>query len=187
MMAGRVTPRVVVDFETRCSHYFQMAKEKISEEQKVNHILGSFEDHRVADWASTQTAVLTAMKFTDFMKTFRERWLPRNWEQSVLLRIQKSPLNPDKETFEEWATRLQSLNATLQGTDSLLNDTKMRAQLETLMDEDLQLLVKRANLPELKALHEWLRAVQELDEERQKINRHQDKHIADLIENSIRK
>jgi len=55
------------------------------------------------------------------------------------------------------------------------------------MDEDLQLLVKQANLPELKALHEWLRAVQELDEERQKINRHQDKHIADLIENSIRK
>src|SRR6266404_5522881 len=63
----------------------------------------------------------------------------------------------------------------------------MRAQLETLMDEDLQLLVKQTNLPELKALHEWLRAVQELDKECQKINQCQDKHITDLIENSIHK
>ncbi len=67
-----------------------MAKEKISEEQKVNHILGSFEDHHVADWASTQTAVLTAMKFTDFMKNL----------QGTLAAAQLGTIDPLEDTEE---------------------------------------------------------------------------------------
>jgi len=185
MTAGKIMPRVVVDFKTRCTCYFHMAKEKIADDQQVNHILGSFEDHQIADWANMQSTLLIAMKFLDFMTAFRKRWLPRNWEQATLSKIQKSHLDPDKETFEEWATRLQSLNATLQNTTNILDDKKLRAQLETLMDEDLQLLVKRANLSEPQALHDWMVAVQECDDERQKINCRQAKRVAELVENSM--
>ena len=53
------------------------------------------------------------------------------------------------------------------------------------MDEDLQVITKRANLSEKAELYKWLMSVQELDEECQKINRRQDKRIADMIESSI--
>ncbi len=70
MTAGKITLRNIVDFQTRCTRYFQMVKEKIAEDQKVMHILGSFEDHRITDWTNTQSTTLTIMKFPDFMEVF---------------------------------------------------------------------------------------------------------------------
>ena len=119
-----------------------MVKEKVAEDQKVVHILGSFEDHQITDWTNTQSATLMIMKFPDFMEAFRECWLPRNWKKAVLSQMQKCHLNLDRETFESWATQFQSLNTTLQNTTSILSDKQVRSQLESLMDKDLQVITK---------------------------------------------
>ena len=163
-----------------------MAKDKVPENEQVDRILGSFEDDLVADWADTESETLAAKTFLDFTKIFRERWLPCNWQQTVRMEMLGSRLDPEKETFEAWATKIQSLNTMLRNSESHLADDMLRVQMEILLDDDLQRLVKRAT--GLGTLREWIFAVKELDDERQISNRRQDKRMAPfLLENTIRK
>ncbi len=83
-----------------------MAKDKVLDDEQVNWILGSFKDELVADWTETDRDMLVEMNFKDFMKTFREQWLPRDWDQTILAELKKVRLNPSKEPFEAWTCRI---------------------------------------------------------------------------------
>jgi len=137
MTAGQITPKVTRDFKARCRIYFQMGKDKVPEGEQTSRILGCFEDKIVADWADTERETLVNMTFTEFMATFHEQWLPREWEQAILTKLEKSHLDPNKESFEVWTQKILSQNTTLRNTSLHLSKNNLRKLLKSLLDEEL--------------------------------------------------
>ena len=139
MTDGEVTHGIVRHFELVCGTYFMYAK-GISEEQKVARLLGSFKNPDIEAWIITEHTTIAALTFPDFMKEFRRRWLPEHWEIILEAEVLRSLLDPTKETFETWVTRVQTLNIALRGTPEHVSDTQLRDQLGANLDEELRIM-----------------------------------------------
>ena len=100
------------------------------------------------------------------MTEFRARWLPHDWEQTIRSKILSARLYPRKQRFEEWAASIQSLNVSLRGTPSHLDDDCICLQLEAGLDEDLQTLARDAKAYEELSLHPWITKIKDLDNRR---------------------
>ena len=137
------------------------------EDNKVTKILGCFENTLVVDWASMDWERLAKLKFNKFMKEFRSRWLPSNWEQIVRTQMLGTPLNPEKQHFETWAAQVQSYNVSLRNTSSHMTDDKLRLQLEILIDQDLRDMATAAGANTLTELRPWIAKLKQLDIKRQ--------------------
>ena len=164
---GDITPQVVSDFEYSAKMFFVNAKGGVTDDQKVARVLGCFMDALVRDWVDCEMNTLIALSFPDFMKTFRERWLSPNWEHEITAQILGARLDPIKDRFENWVTRIQKLNVTLRGTTSHLDNVKLRAQLEAGLDLDLHILAADNGAHEVKDLQTWVDKVRTLDRKRQ--------------------
>lgn len=117
-----ITPKSVKYFENHCLNYFINAKGSIHNNLKVSCILGCFENDLVNDWVSVDRDQIITLTFPAFMVEFRACWLPYDWEQSLCSKILSAQLFPKKQCFKDWASSLQSLNVSLQGTSSHLDD-----------------------------------------------------------------
>ena len=57
MTKGKITPKIVREFESHCTHYYFInAKDGIPDDKKVMKILGCFEESVIDDWTSTHQA-----------------------------------------------------------------------------------------------------------------------------------
>lgn len=117
--------------------FFINAKEPITEDQKVTKILGCFENGIIYDWTSNEHERLAKLSYTEFMKEFRKRWLPNNWEQVVHTELMNSRLKPPQ-SFEDWADQVLLQNVLLQNTASHMNDDQLQIQLAVALDEELR-------------------------------------------------
>ena len=179
---GEISPKSVKDFENHCLNYFVNAKGGIEDEVKVARILGCFENDLVNDWISVNRERFTTLSFPDFMTEFRARWLPHDWEQSLRSKILSARLYPKKQCFEDWAASIQSLNVSLRGTPSHLDDSRIRLQLEAGLDEELQTAARDAKAHEELLLHPWISKIKDLDN-RRIIQR---KRVAEAVEDALK-
>ena len=179
---GEISPKSVKDFENHCLNYFVNAKGGIEDEVKVARILGCFENDLVNDWISVNREHFTTLSFPDFMTEFRARWLPHDWEQSLRSKILSARLYPKKQRFKDWAASIQSLNVSLQGTPSHLDDSRIRLQLEAGLDEELQTAARDAKAHEELLLHPWISKIKDLDN-RRIIQR---KRVAEAVEDALK-
>jgi hypothetical protein len=183
MSDGEVTPGVVRHFELLCETYFMYAK-GISEEQKVARLLGSFKNPDIKAWVIMKRTTLAALTFPDFMKEFRRRWLPEDWEITLRAEIHSSLLDPTKETFETWVTHVQTLNVALRGTPEHLSDKQLRDQLGANLDEESRIMAYDEMAHKIEELHPWIQRVQRLDNkrrnERKRINKYIDEYLRAL-------
>ena len=168
MTKGKITPKIVREFESHCTHYFINAKDGIPDEKKVMKILGCFEESVIDDWTSTHQARLIKMTFPEFMKEFRKRWLPHNWEKTVRNEMLGTHLNPDIHRFETWAAQIMAHNVSLRETSSFMTDEALRTQLEIMLDTDLQITAHEEKADEITDLQEWMTRITEIDNKRQK-------------------
>ena len=182
LSSGEITPKAVKDFENHCLNYFVNAKGGIDDNLKVTRILGCFENDLVNDWISVNRDQFTTLSFPDFMIEFRARWLPHDWEQTVRSKILSARLYPKKQKFEDWASSIQSLNVSLRGTNSHLDDDRIRLQLEAGLDEDLQQAARDSNTHDEQSLHPWIAKIKELDNKRI-IQR---KRVAEAVEEAMK-
>jgi hypothetical protein len=113
MSDGQVTLEVAADFEHHAKIFFLNIKGGISKDEKVTRILGGFSDSLIRDWVACNGHTLAALSFNKFMKTFCEEWLQTDWEETTRQDIVASQLDPAKEKFETWVTRIHKLNVTL--------------------------------------------------------------------------
>ena len=164
---GEISPKVIREFENRCKVYFMNVKGGVPDDQKVTKLLGSFRNTLIDDWMSTETDRIVQLSFTEFMDEFRERWLPTNWEQSILTQMLGNHLDPTKQTFEAWAAQILSHNVSLRKTKSHMTDEALRRQLEIMLDEELRTLACETNVAEITNLRDWMGKVKELDNRRQ--------------------
>ena len=56
---------------------------------------------------------LAKLTFEDFMKEFREHWLPDDWEQIIRVEMLGMRLDPKIHCFETWAAQIMSHNVSL--------------------------------------------------------------------------
>ena len=182
MTDGDITPKIVREFETHCATYFMNTKDGVADELKVTKILGCFENNLVADWASTEQERLAKLSFEEFMKEFRERWLPDDWEQIIRVTMLGTRLDPKVHRFETWAAQIMSHNVSLRNTPSFLTDDQLRSQLDIMMDAELQTLARSQSVSEIKDLHKWMSKIKKIDNERQ-INL---KRMAEFFDDSMR-
>ena len=179
---GDISPKSVKDFENHCLNYFVNAKGGIEDNLKVSRILGCFENDLINDWVSVNRERFTTLSFANFMIEFRERWLPHDWEQSLRSKILSARLYPKKNRFEDWAASIQSMNVSLRGTPSHLDDDRIRLQLEAGLDEDLQTAARDAKAHEELSLHPWIAKIKDLDN-RRVIQR---KRVAEAVEEAMK-
>ena len=179
---GEISPKAAKDFENHCLNYFVNAKGGIEDNVKVSRILGCFENDLVNDWISVNRERFTTLTFPEFMTEFRARWLPHDWEQSIRSKILSARLYPKKQHFEEWAASIQSMNVSLRGTVSHLDDNRIRLQLEAGLDEDLQTAARDAKAHDELSLYPWITKIKELDN-RRIIQR---KRVAEAVEEAMK-
>ena len=147
-------------------NYFINAKGGIEDNLKVSRILGCFENDLVNDWISVNRERFTELSFKNFMTEFRSRWLPHDWEDLVRSKILSARLYPKKHRFEDWAAHIQSLNISLRGTPSHLDDARIRLQLEAGLDDDLRTAARDAKANAIAELHPWIAKIKDLDNTR---------------------
>ena len=164
---GKLSPKIIWEFEIRCNVYFMNIKGGVADDQKVRKLLGSFKNTLIQDWMSTKSNRLIQLSFTDFMNEFRERWLPTNWERNVLTQMLGAHLDPTKQTIEAWASQIPSHNVSLCKTKSHMTEEALHHQLEIMLDEELCTFACEANVAEISGLRDWMTKVKELDNHRQ--------------------
>ena len=182
LTSGEISPKSVKDFENHCLNYFINAKGGIENNVKVSHILGCFENDLINDCISVNRECFTTLSFENFMIEFHACWLPHNWEQNIRSKILSARLYPKKQQFKDWAAAVQSLNVSLCGTPSHLNDEHIHLQLEAGLNEDLQTTVRDAKAHETLSLHPWIALVKDLGDRRII----QCKHVAEAVEEAMR-
>ena len=181
MSDGTVSPGTIQEFEQCAECFFLNAKGGIKDDQKVLRLLGCFANPLIRDWIAGKRTELAALSFPDFMKTFRKRWLPSNWEEVTKTKMLGSRMEPD-DKFENWVVKIQKLNVALRGTNSYCDDDQLRTHLALNLDSDLRSKTERARTSQYKDLSTWIEHVTEIDRER-----HQDKkRLNDHLENFMR-
>ena len=107
------------------------------------------------------------LTFEEFMKEFRERWLPDNWEQIIRVAMLGTHLDPKIHCFESWAAQIMSHNVSLRNTNSFLTNDQLQSQLDIMMDVELQTLAQSQGVSKIKDLHKWMSKIKKIDTERQ--------------------
>jgi hypothetical protein len=161
MSDGTVTPGTIQEFEQCAECFFLNAKGGIKDDQKVLRLLGCFANPLIRDWIAGKRTELSALTFSEFMKSFRKRWLPSNWEEATKTKMLSSRLEPEKEKFENWVVKIQKLNVALRGTSSYCDDAQLLTQLTLNLDPELR--AKAAKTGPHKDLSTWIEAVTEID------------------------
>ena len=164
---GKITPENVSDLVYHARIYFANAKGGLTEELRVTRILSCFHGSVVCDWAASNFKALAELDFPEFIATFRKRFLPKDWENSVIKQIRSACLDPTKVRFETWAHRLQKLNVTLRGTASHLDEMQLRAQLAGGLDSELRQLVTYDKANDITELVPWMHKLTTIDCKRQ--------------------
>jgi hypothetical protein len=143
------------------------ARGRIADEQKVGRLFGSFQNTLIHDWICCKRATLATLSFPEFMKEFRRRWLPSDWEQTVRSQIIAARFDPRKEDkFETWVQNVQMLNIALRGTSSHLDDEQLRIRLEDNLDEELWRLAHHEKANKIENLISWIQKVGDIDSTR---------------------
>ncbi|KAJ7460873.1 hypothetical protein B0H11DRAFT_1736210, partial [Mycena galericulata] len=188
---GELTPLVIDDMELACINYFN-AKDTDPDKQ-VGTILGCFMDPHFTNWTRpTKTRErLIGLKFPEFMKEFKDKFLDDDWETQVRTDI-LSMRQTGVQTFDEFATALIGHTSLLADTTPI-DDVQIRHHLEAGMSEDLRFICMRnKDLKELIAkagttLDQYIRAVNRLDEERRRNLDIQRRLIADANKENKRR
>ena len=141
-------------------------KDGVADDKKVTCILGCFENSLVDNWAQVDCKRLAELTFPKFMKEFRERWLPHNWEQMVRTQMLNLQLDPSQK-FEMWATQILSYNISLHNTTSHMSEDQLRTQLEAALDKELHAIATEEKLTLVTDLQKWMGKIRDIDNHRQ--------------------
>ena len=161
LTTGDVSPKALVDLVDAHNEYF-IAKD-IDDADKVKKILGGFKDVHIRDWIASDRERLLTLQYSEFMEELRVNYLPADWEDNVRTEILGMKMEKNVK-FWDWCQEVRALNIVLRGTESHLNDTALRNQLEAALEPSLRLYCSHLKLGKVTVLKDWITAVKEADE-----------------------
>ncbi|GJE98689.1 polyprotein [Phanerochaete sordida] len=160
---GDLTPEVFQKWQHACDDYF--THKTLDEDKQVAHVCTGFSDLRIRDWIAADREHYKKMTFADFVKEVSKRWLPKDWEYELELKL-LSMKQKDSEPFAEWVTKAENYRSGLVGTDAELDDAKFRKEIESKVCEDLRSLCRENNTKSIKGYKAWRDTVDEYDQRR---------------------
>ena len=163
LSAGNVSPEVMRQFENACHSFFRN-KEGLESKDYVTCIAGGLQDPLISDWYWTAHETFDVLSFDDFMKEFRLKWLPNDWEQDIQRRVLGTK---QASLFWEWAVKIRSLNTLLRGMPTHLDDASLLNQLEANLEPSLSCACDDERVNE-DTLDKWLDKVKILDEKKRR-------------------
>jgi hypothetical protein len=163
---GVVTPGALRAFENYAENFFINVKGGVADDQKVSRLLGCFQNRLIDDWIACNREKLIALTFPKFMETFRDRWLPADWEQSLKKKMVAAKLEPGTGKFEAWVTEVQTLNVGLRGTPSYYGEDQLRTLLDANLDDELKDLAVENGANSVKELVPWIKRMRAVDARR---------------------
>lgn len=147
IMAGKLIPELLSNFENGCYAYFSN-KQILDEKLKVGCIAWGLQDARVQVWYRMNQAAVDATGFDQFMKDIHANWLDAGWEHEVKLLILAS--SQGDMLVLDWVRLLESTNAVLIGTTELLLEEQIHNQIEMHMHPDTLIASKQAQTHTIK-------------------------------------
>jgi hypothetical protein len=178
LTAGKVTPKILRDFEDGCETYF--FHKKVKDDEQVQAIVLGIKDHRISDWYRAGKAVIVAMTFSAFMAAVHIKLLKDGWEYT----LQKEILSSTQGTtpFDDWQNNIGSSNSLLVGTTYHVPEATIRAHLTANMNDELASDCDEEKTHDVAAYGAWIDAVVILDLRRARSNK-KHKH---LVEDAIK-
>jgi len=161
MTAGDITPEIVCRFELCCTAYFET--KEIAEDKQVRKILSYFQDMRVQDWITVKWARFATLSFDAFMKELRGAYLEENWEDTTHREL-GAMCQAAKESFWDFAIRIQVKNSMLVGTGSHLDEEKLCHRCESGMEELLAMRCAGERAHKKAGFKPWLNEVKQIDD-----------------------
>jgi hypothetical protein len=161
LSAGTISPEVLHQFENACHSFFHN-KEGLEPKDHIARIAGSLQDPLLADWYWTGQETFDALSFNDFMKEFRNKWLPNNWEQDIRHKVLGTKQSG---AFWDWAVKMRSLNTLLHGTTNHLDDAALLNQLKANLEPWLSCACDDERIKE-DTLDKWLDKVKIVDKKK---------------------
>ena len=181
LTAGVPTPALLLEFEDACMDFFANAKGGVPDDVQVIRILPSFKDPIIRGWISSDRPHLSTLKFNEFMKLLRSKFLSKQWEDELLSKILRDHLRPNQD-FLTWSTNLQQQNCILRNTESQLDEKQLRQQISIAVDTDLRIAARECKVAEAESLRDFLDIYNLCDEKR----RSAEKRTRSIINESYR-
>ncbi|KAF8166161.1 hypothetical protein BJ912DRAFT_1003110 [Pholiota molesta] len=158
---GDISAKILVDLGDAHNEFF-IAKD-ITEAEKVKKVLGGFKDVHIRDWIACERDRLIALSYKDFMAEVKANYLPADWEEQTRSQLLGMRMSKDAK-FWDWCQEVRALNIVLRGSDSHLNETALRNQLEAALEANLRTYCFREKINKVTVLKDWVLAVKAADE-----------------------
>lgn len=145
--AGKLTPKLLVDFENGCYAYFAN-KQVLNKKLKVGCVMWGLQDTRVQVWYRTNHAAVDATGFNKFMADIHTNWLNASWEHKMKTLILAS--SQGNMPISDWVRLLESTNTVLIRTMELLTKNQIRNQIEMHVYPNTLIASKQAETHKIK-------------------------------------
>ena len=170
MLAGRVTPALLLQWEEHAVAYFD--KTKTAEADKVSSVLTCWRDAEIDNFIKMNKTRFRAEDFTFplFMAEIRNRFLDPLWPKNIWRTVVNLPMDR-KESFSQFANRVIAGNNLLEGTGIRLDSEALRTKLTDNMSVFLASKLDRLKTAERERLaaivpfEEWMREIVTIDHE----------------------
>ena len=159
---GELSTEIFHDFVTGCRNY--VTNKEITENKQTIKVMTALKGYIWEDWVSVHYDELRTLPLTEFLQHFKDAFMPTEWETDVHVKL-NALTQSDTQTFCDYSTAVQNINSLLCGTESFLDNPKLRTCIKAGMDLTL---VRRTRAHD-KKLHlivefqPWLDALKELD------------------------
>jgi hypothetical protein len=157
---GDITPAIMREFEDACVGYFE--SKEIDKDKQVKKILPDIQDLRIHDWLTSDCDHIRALDFDRFMEEFRTAYLDEDWEEDT--RCELGGMTLGKDSFWDYAIRVQAKNSLLIGMPSHLNPKKLCHQIEAGMNDLLSCHCGNAKVNKEEDVKKWLSDVKRVDD-----------------------
>ena len=134
MLVGeRYDAAVLRDFESRARGWLDENTTKFAK-METAAIARGIRGQTFRNWYDMDKEALDALSFEEFMKEFRDTFLPTTWVQDLLTKIYQD--TPGKRSAFDWACEAQATNSLLPVTSRIHTDN-LRALLQARLDPPL--------------------------------------------------
>ena len=159
---GELTAEISRQFDTACHNF--VTNKDIPDDKQTIKVMTALKGFQWESWVAVHRDELKALLLDDFLKRFKDEFMPSTWEVDVCIEL-NTMAQGDNQTFRDFANAVQNTNSLLLGTTSHLDVAHLRTRIEAGVDK---ILNKRAramdkNIHNIAGLPQWIEALKELD------------------------
>ncbi|KAJ7059932.1 hypothetical protein C8F01DRAFT_1254027 [Mycena amicta] len=177
LTSGHPTLNVLRDYHEAVIEYKEL--NTVADNKIVPKILPYFHDVNAKEHIAANKDVLSKLKVGELMEDIRKLYHTKNWEVKFSCELHVGPNN----TFRRFANAVRNANNILMDCPSRMSGNDVRIHLQSHCLKSLQDIYDKhaAHLNEIESFTDWINAVVELNEERDRDEERDFKCMTEII------